>query len=495
MTTNNPHGAFHIGKRAPLRSALMVATLLLAAGIVATMTFTNISADSSASDLGCVDKNGNGLVDIPELFDVIDAYFDGTADSRLSCVDSNDNGLVDISELFDVIDAYFDSTPIGTPPDTWRGLTIAPEERCSDYDSADYRYSQSLEAQIVESLGGVYGPYTGTWFESTSETDIEHMVARSEAHDSGLCAADADRRREFADDLLNLTLASPSVNRHQKSDNDAAEWLPDLNECWYVDRVVQVRQKYDLTIDQAEADAIDDVLAGCASVEIIILPRPTPESSVGPGTLRVGEDIAPGIYAGRAGTDILDSCYWARLEGASGELDDILANENARGQFYVEVLETDAYFAVNCEVTPLADWPVPNPRLVSLDRGMYLVGRDIDAGTYRGETGEGILESCYWARLSGVTDTLDDILANDNANGQFFVEVETTDYALNTHCGLHLTDEEQEEEVDALAMYDDNGDGRITCAEARRHGIAPVYRGDPAYPYMDDADGDGVVCE
>ena len=37
--------------------------------------------------------------------------------------------------------------------------------------------------------------------------------------------------------------------------------------------------------------------------------------------------------------------------------------------------------------------------------------------------------------------------------------------------------------------------GRITCAEARAHGIAPVHRGHPAYQYMNDADGDGVVCE
>ena len=42
---------------------------------------------------------------------------------------------------------------------------------------------------------------------------------------------------------------------------------------------------------------------------------------------------------------------------------------------------------------------------------------------------------------------------------------------------------------------DDNGNGRITCAEARRHGIAPVPRGHPAYRYMRDGDGDGVVCE
>ena len=36
---------------------------------------------------------------------------------------------------------------------------------------------------------------------------------------------------------------------------------------------------------------------------------------------------------------------------------------------------------------------------------------------------------------------------------------------------------------------------RISCAEARNHGIAPVRRGHPAYQYMNDADNDGVVCE
>ena len=48
---------------------------------------------------------------------------------------------------------------------------------------------------------------------------------------------------------------------------------------------------------------------------------------------------------------------------------------------------------------------------------------------------------------------------------------------------------------EALRRWDDNGNGRITCAEARRHGIAPVHRGHPAYPLMYDRDRDGVVCE
>ena len=48
---------------------------------------------------------------------------------------------------------------------------------------------------------------------------------------------------------------------------------------------------------------------------------------------------------------------------------------------------------------------------------------------------------------------------------------------------------------DPLALYDDNGNGRITCAEAGAHGIAPVRSNHPAYPHMTDGDGDGVVCE
>ena len=48
---------------------------------------------------------------------------------------------------------------------------------------------------------------------------------------------------------------------------------------------------------------------------------------------------------------------------------------------------------------------------------------------------------------------------------------------------------------DALQRWDTNGNGRITCREARQHGIAPVRREHPAYPFMRDGDGDGVVCQ
>ena len=184
----------------------------------------------------------------------------------------------------------------------------------------------------------VYGPYTGRYYASRRETDIEHMVAASEAHDSGLCAADAATKRLFAGDLLNLTLAAPGVNRHQKSGKNAGEWMPRMNHCWFTGRVVAVKRKYGLTVDAREARALEGVLSRCSSTEMVV----------------------------------------------------------AKGQAQV------------AEPTPSATVP---------------------------STG------------------------------------------------------------DALSRWDTKGNGRITCKEARQHGIAPVHREHPAYRYMRDRDGDGVVCE
>ena len=43
---------------------------------------------------------------------------------------------------------------------------------------------------------------------------------------------------------------------------------------------------------------------------------------------------------------------------------------------------------------------------------------------------------------------------------------------------------------DALRRWDTNGNGQITCREAREHDIAPVHREHPAYRFIRD----GVVC-
>ncbi len=140
---------------------------------------------------------------------------------------------------------------------------MAAECRSSPYDRDDYSYSQDTEPLIVHQLGGAWSPYDATEFESLRESDIEHIVALSEAHDSGLCAAHVVVRRRFANDLDNLTLATPALNRNQKGAKDAAEWLPEQNRCWFAARIVAVRREYKLTIDRRETAALEAILTNC----------------------------------------------------------------------------------------------------------------------------------------------------------------------------------------------------------------------------------------
>ena len=222
---------------------------------------------------------------------------------------------------------------------TWRGLVVQPENRCTPYNKKkQYPYSQSVEDKIVAEMGGyIYGPYTGRYFKTDSETDIEHIVAASEGHDSGLCSASKEKRVDFATDLLNLTLAAPDVNRcgaKGKCGLDAAEWMPEKNQCWFAKRIVDIKTRYELSVDQVEADALETVLSVCDSAEMVFFPTTEQSATITP--------------------------------------------------------------------TPSS--------------------------------------------------------------------------------------------VNALTIYDDNRNGRITCSEARAHGIAPVNQEHPAYKFMNDRDGDGVIC-
>ncbi len=153
---------------------------------------------------------------------------------------------------------------------TWRGLTIAEPERCSPFErKRDYPYSQALRDKIAERQGGVFGPYTLTCLGSPHAGDIEHIVAAAEAHDSGLCAADRDTRKAFANDLRNLTLALPRVNRWEKSDKDAGEWLPPENRCWFAVTILRVKRAYALAVDWEEVGALEAILDQCESVVMV----------------------------------------------------------------------------------------------------------------------------------------------------------------------------------------------------------------------------------
>jgi len=99
---------------------------------------------------------------------------------------------------------------------------------------------------------------------TSSVVQIDHVVALSDAWQTGAQQLDPVRRTAFANDPLNLLAVDGRLNT-QKSDADAASWLPPNKSfrCAYVARQVAVKAAYALWVTQAEQKAITAVLQSC----------------------------------------------------------------------------------------------------------------------------------------------------------------------------------------------------------------------------------------
>jgi hypothetical protein len=97
---------------------------------------------------------------------------------------------------------------------------------------------------------------------SSMDVQIDHVVALSNAWQSGIFKSDLATRKSFANDPLNLLAVKGSLNS-QKRDGDAATWLPPNKpfRCDYVSRQVEVKVKYNLWLTRAEKDAILRILS------------------------------------------------------------------------------------------------------------------------------------------------------------------------------------------------------------------------------------------
>jgi len=152
-----------------------------------------------------------------------------------------------------------------------------------------------------------------------------------------------------------------------------------------------------------------------------------PVTSFGDGTYVVGTDIVAGTYK----TNPSSQCYWARIRGTDES--DILSNHLASGPTTVTISSSDGAFVSNrCGQWTKTDASLlPNAPLTSFGDGTYVVGTDIEPGTYKA-TPSG---QCYWARLSSTADE-SDIIANHLASGPTTVTISNTDAAfLTNRCG------------------------------------------------------------
>ena len=99
---------------------------------------------------------------------------------------------------------------------------------------------------------------------TSMKVQIDHVVALSNAWQTGAFKLTLMQRTAFANDPMNLFAVKGRLNS-QKGDGDAATWLPPLKSfrCTYVAQQIAVKAKYSLWVTAPEKEAMTRILTAC----------------------------------------------------------------------------------------------------------------------------------------------------------------------------------------------------------------------------------------
>lgn len=190
--------------------------------------------------------------------------------------------------------------------------------------------------------GVLADPYTATSISFTrgsttsSAVQIDHVVALSDAWQKGAQQLTVEQRTALANDPLNL-LAVDGPTNQQKSDGDAATWLPPNKayRCDYVARQISVKATYSLWVTAAEHDAMARILGTCSDmlvptdqiapvVEAVVVPTVKPAAPVevapveaAPAEVAPVEAPAPVPLVAPAAEPYYQNCTAVRAAGAA----------------------------------------------------------------------------------------------------------------------------------------------------------------------------------
>jgi len=124
--------------------------------------------------------------------------------------------------------------------------------------------------QCVVLSGTLLDPYSGEAISflrgvaTSSDVQIDHVVALSNAWQTGAFKLTYEKRLAFANDPMNLLAVKGRLNS-QKGDGDAATWLPPRKDirCAYVAQQIVVKAKYGLWVTPPEKAAMLGLLSKC----------------------------------------------------------------------------------------------------------------------------------------------------------------------------------------------------------------------------------------
>jgi Protein of unknown function (DUF1524) len=121
----------------------------------------------------------------------------------------------------------------------------------------------------IVATGVLIDPYGGSVINFSKARDpsavqIDHVVALGNAWTTGAASWTFDKRKQLANDPLELLAVDGPLNQ-AKGDDDASEWLPPRTayRCAYVERQIAVKAQYGLWVTPAEKSAMRGVLADC----------------------------------------------------------------------------------------------------------------------------------------------------------------------------------------------------------------------------------------
>ena len=242
--------------------------------------------------------------------------------------------------------------PTATPEEPSVALlsvVVAPvPDAIPDYDRGEWRHwtdedgdcqDARQEALVAESVSPVVytdsgrcrvasgiwvGPYTGEEFTDPGRLDVDHMVPLGNAHQSGGWAWSPEQKRRYANDLSydnHLIAVQASANR-AKGSRSPADWKPPERGYWcqYATDWIAIKNAWELTATEPEAEALGEMLGTCAPSQTITVVRAGPIETAEPTPTQLGVTPSPSPTPAStyASCDDAVAAGEPRVQGSSG---------------------------------------------------------------------------------------------------------------------------------------------------------------------------------
>lgn len=121
-------------------------------------------------------------------------------------------------------------------------------------------FATSRDCRVIK--GSWIGRLTGVLLSDASDVDIDHVIPLSYAHGHGGFSWSPSKKKQFANDPLNL-IPTYDIENRRKSDKGPSEYLPSDKDlaCAYIKRWQAIRIKYDLNIAPDDKVIIRDMIS------------------------------------------------------------------------------------------------------------------------------------------------------------------------------------------------------------------------------------------